>query len=188
MPAKFQTKITKARFVYSPLSGQRMAEIGQSLIETIFARWDRGMDVNDRPAPPLVDNRRRYYDDVFGNSKQLALSGLVGITKFNRYGADRGYRGFKQRKTGSVIRDLKLSGRLRRSIKVLNANENKITMGPTDGMHTRLKGGGQLSFSDVLTLNQRRWRMWGISPAEKAKLVRLFAGERPVKATVARAA
>jgi hypothetical protein len=54
MATKFQTKITKSRFVYSPLSGQRMAEIGQTLIDTIFERWDRGMGVDDSPAKPLT--------------------------------------------------------------------------------------------------------------------------------------
>lgn len=154
MAVKFQTKITRARFVYSPLSGQRMAEIGESLIGTIFERWDRGLDVNDQPAPPLA----------------------------------QAYEKAKQRKGGQTVRDLLRTGRLRRSIKALAANENKVTLGPTDGTHARLKRGGQLSFADVLTLNQRRWRMWGISPAEKAKLIRMFAGERPVKATLVRAA
>lgn len=168
MATKYQTKITKARFIYSPLSGQRMAEIGQSLIEAIFERWDRGIGVDGSPAPPLAQHRRQREDGTFTNF--------------------RGYQVAKVRKTGSSIRDLKLSGRLRRSIKALSANENKVTLGPVDGMHTRLKRGGILTFSDVLTINQRRFRMWGVSPAEKAKLVRLFAGERPVKATVTKAA
>jgi len=153
MAVKFQTKITKARFVYSPLTGQRMAEIGTSLIAQIFERWDRGMGVSDSPARPLA----------------------------------LGYAKAKQRRGGQGIRDLSMTGRLRRSIKALSANQNKVTLGPTDGMHTRLKRGGILSFSDVLTLNQRRFRMWGVSQAERAKLVRLFAGERMVKAQIVQA-
>jgi hypothetical protein len=149
MAAKFQTKITKARFVYSPLSGERMAGIGKSLIDTIFERWDRGLDVQDTPARPLTAKYARF-------------------------------KSYSRRKR--AVRDYDLTGKLRSSIQALSANQNKVTVGPIDGMHSRLKGGGQLSFSDVLTINQRRWRMWGVSPAEKAKLVRLFAGERPVKA------
>jgi len=183
MASKFQTKITKARFVYSPLSSERMAGIGKSLIETIFERWDRGLDVNDRPSPPLVERRKEYITKAFE-----ASPGLVGINNPTRYGTDRGYRARKQRITGSGIRDLKLYGRLRRSIQALSANQNKVTVGPIDGMHSRLKGGGMLSFTGVLAINQRRWRMWGVSPAEKAKLVRLFAGERPVKAVESKAA
>jgi len=154
MAVKFQTKISKARFVYSPLTGQRMAEIGTSLIAEIFERWDRGMGVGDSPAPPLA----------------------------------AGYAKSKQRKGGSSVRDLHRTGRLRRSIKALAANQNKVTLGPTDGMHTRLKRGGIMSFSDVLTFNQRRFRMWGVSQDERAKIVRLFAGERIVKAQIVKAA
>lgn len=98
------------------------------------------------------------------------------------------YAKVKLRTAGSSVRDLNRTGRLRRSIKVLAANENKVTIGPADGMHTRLKRGGQLSFSDVLTLNQRRWRMWGLSPSGRAKLVSLLSGARPVRAEATRAA
>jgi len=184
LATKYQTKITKARFVVSPFTGSQMVEFGDSILSMIMARWDRGMDVNDATAPPLVSFQKSYFDNVF----KATGSGLVSILRFNRVSADRGYRGFKQRKTGRTIRDLNLTGRLRRSIKVLSASQNKMTLGPTDGMHTSLKRGGQLSFSDVLTLNQRRWRLWGISPSEKAKIVKMFAAGRPVRAVQTRAA
>lgn len=97
---------------------------------------------------------------------------------------------------GKKIQDLNMTGRLRRSIKALSANENKVTLGPTDGIHTSYKRTGRaitrdqrgrpvgnLSFSDLLTILQRRWRMWGISPSERTKLVKMMIARRPVKAT-----
>jgi len=183
MAAKYQTKITKARFVVSPFSGRQMAEVGQSVIDSVFARWDIALDVNDRPAPPLTDRVKENRDLVYKAGKDL-----VGVMGLPRYGAPRGYRAFKQRKTGRTIRDLNLTGRLRRSIKVLSANENKAVLGPTDGIHTRSFKRGQVSFSEVLTFNQRRWRMWGVSPADKAKLLQVLAGQRPVRAQIVRAA
>lgn len=153
--AKFQTKITKARFVVSPFTGRQMVDVGRSLIDSNFERWDSGIDALDGRAPGLTAKYARF-------------------------------KSFARRKR--AIRDLDLTGRLRASIQVLSANENKVTVGPTDGMYANSFKRGQLSFSAVLTLNQRRWRMWGVSPADKAKLLKMLAGQRPLRAEIVRAA
>lgn len=149
MAQRYFTKITKARFVTSPFSGQQMAGFGQTLIESIFDRWDRGVDANDAPARPLA---AKY---AVAKQRQFARA---------------------------AIRDLHRSGRLRRAIKVLSANQNKVTLGPTEGMHTRLKRGGMLSFADVLTINNRRSLMWAVAPSERRMLIQLFRGQHPVRA------
>jgi hypothetical protein len=143
MPAKFETKITKARFVVSPYTAQEMIGFGQSIISSNFARWDHGMDANDGTAPPLKPR----------------------------------YAAFKSRRYGRAVRNMNLTGRLRRSIKVLTANQNKAVMGTVEGIHTRSVKRRSLMFSDVLRLNNRRWRMWGISPRDKSELSRSM---RPV--------
>jgi hypothetical protein len=133
MAAKFQTKITKARFVVSPYTAQEMIGFGDSMIRSNLTRWDRGIDANDGAAPALKPR----------------------------------YAAFKGRRYGRRIRDLHLTGRLRRALKVLRASQNKATMGPTDGIHTRSVKGGSLTFDAVLAILNRQWRMWGASPADK---------------------
>lgn len=96
------------------------------------------------------------------------------------------FKSYSRRKR--AIRDLDLTGRLRASIQVLSANENKVTIGPVDGVYSNSFKRGRMSFSAVLTANQRRWRMWGVSPADKAKLLQILTGERPLRAQIVRAA
>jgi hypothetical protein len=176
MAQPFYTKITKARFVRSPFTGREMAEIGETVLQTIFQRWDRGLDANDAPAPPLSERRVIIQDVVFAGGGDL-----VGITS-PRVSSDRGYRRYKQQRTGRSLRDLHLTGRLRRSIKVLTANENRVVLGPLPGMHTRLKRGGILSFADVLRINNRRSLMWALSPQDRKVIVQLFLRQRPIRA------
>lgn len=132
-----------------------MADVGQSVIDSNFQRWDSGIDAVDGRAPGLKPKYARF-------------------------------KSFARRKR--AIRDLDLTGRLRASIQVLAANENKVTIGPVDGLYLKSFKRGQLSFSAVLTLNQRRWRMWGVSPADKAKLLQVLAGQRPLRAQIVKAA
>lgn len=136
------TKITKARFAYSPVPSQRMAEIGQATIGSLFERWDRGMGSGDTPAPPLS----------------------------SRYATRKVHAG------GRPIRDLKHSGKLRRSIQVLSGGANVVEIGPVDGMHTR-----SLSFADVLRRNDARFPMFAASRSDLDKASRMVAESRPVR-------
>jgi hypothetical protein len=53
----FQTKIRKARVVYSPFSAETMASIGTSLLDSIVGRIKRGENVNDAAAKALKAGR-----------------------------------------------------------------------------------------------------------------------------------
>jgi hypothetical protein len=66
MAAKFQTRISKARFVYSPYTGQQMASFGQSLVDSIKARLAMAQDTQDQPAPPLKDRYRKSKQRRYG--------------------------------------------------------------------------------------------------------------------------
>jgi hypothetical protein len=69
------------------------------------------------------------------------------------------YRERKERIAGTSIRDLRLTGRTRRGMKVLEAGQNYAVIG----------------FSDPEALNRVRWnarrgRQWGVSPANERDL------------------
>ena len=134
---RFQTKISKARFSYSPFSGQQMAEFGEELLGSVNARLDRGLNANDQPAAPLKPR----------------------------------YAKFKQRRYPPAIRNLRATGRTRRSAKVLSANQNKAVIGFTDPEAEK-----RAAFAN------RRERMWGASPNDMEFIRGVIAGERPVKA------
>jgi hypothetical protein len=89
------------------------------------------------------------------------------------------YAAFKSKRYGSTLRDLKLTGRLRRSLKVLTASVYRATMGPMDGIHTRSQKRRSLTFGDVLAILNRRWRMWGVSPLDQTTVVHKMM-ERPI--------
>lgn len=85
------------------------------------------------------------------------------------------YAKFKLRKGGSGIRDWKLTGRLRGSMKVLSAGPNKVTLGFTDDV-----ANARAFF------NNQRTRQYGVSPSDKQTLLAALNGESsPVKAQVA---
>ena len=57
---RFQTKITRARFVVSPFSSEQMAALGQTGVDSIQARLERGQNVSDQPAAPLAKRYQAY--------------------------------------------------------------------------------------------------------------------------------
>lgn len=100
-----------------------------------------------------------------------------------KYARRKAYTGRRK-----AVRDLNLTGRLRDSIRVLNASENKVTIGPVDGTYSSTRY-GVLTNSDVLTLNQRRSRMWAVSPNDRAAILeQLLNIHKPVSAQNVRAA
>lgn len=101
-----------------------------------------------------------------------------------KYARRKSYTGRRR-----AVRDLNLTGRLRDSIRVLNASENKVTIGPVDGTYSESTKYGVLTNSDVLSLNQRRSRMWAVSPNDRAAVLQLLMGiHKPVTAQNMRAA
>jgi phage gpG-like protein len=50
----FQTKITHARFVFSPFRADEMATIGGILMRSVRDRIQAGVNVNDSPSKPLT--------------------------------------------------------------------------------------------------------------------------------------
>lgn len=152
---KFKTKITKARFTYSPFTPEEMKSIGDEIIRLNFERWDKAIDANDQPAPPLKE----------------------------------GYKARKMRKTGRSVRDLYGPvgrGRLRRSIHVLQVNQNRGTIGCDAGIHTpSIKGRPSLTFDDVLNINQRKARMFAMSPRDREMWLRYVRGQRNIAGVAA---
>lgn len=101
-----------------------------------------------------------------------------------KYARRKAYTGRRR-----AVRDLNLTGRLRDSIRVLNASENKVTIGPVDGTYSSSAKYGVLTNSEVLTLNQRQWRMWAVSPNDRAAVLQQLLGiHKPVAAQNVRAA
>ena len=61
--ARFQTVITRARFVYSPYASAEMQGFAQVLADSIRARIQCGQNIYDQAAaPPGLSGRRGYPD------------------------------------------------------------------------------------------------------------------------------
>lgn len=71
------------------------------------------------------------------------------------------YARYKQRRTGSRLRDLYLTGRTRRSMKVLQVQTNRAVLGFTDPEAEKR-----------IAINSRISRQYGVSPSDKAKVLR----------------
>lgn len=110
---KFKTVVRKARFSYSGIQAQQMANIAQAVANDIKARILRAEDVHDVAAPAL---KRR-----------------VGAN-----GVDRGYAAYKAKKHPPAIRNWSYTGHLLGSLKVLRADENRAVIGFTDAYSNRV--------------------------------------------------
>jgi hypothetical protein len=132
MNKRFQTKVRHARFHVSGFSPEQMISIGEELISSIKDRTALALDVYDQPAAPL---------------------GSKGKTG--------GYAGYKSRVAPPAIRNLRLSGRTMRSLKVLSASENRAVIGFTDPITARR-----------IAINSRKSRQFGVSPRDKLNLIR----------------
>ena len=100
----YQTKITRARFVYSPFSSEQMHEIGTEMLDTMWTRIGKGLNCDDAPAKELKPGR---------NGK-------------------RGYPDRKGGHGLQTIRDLFFTGRTKRSTAVISASEHRAVIGPVD--------------------------------------------------------
>jgi len=123
--AKFSPVVRSARFVYSPYTPEQMYGLGEAFRAAQDEALAAGLNVYDVPAAPL---KRR-------------ASGKPG------------YPESKLRKGLKPIRDWFWRGRTRRSIKTLQANENRVVIGATDAEADR-----------IIRFNNRRERQFGMSP------------------------
>jgi hypothetical protein len=97
-------KITRTRVVFNPLSGEQMAAIGTTVLQSIKNRIHAGLDIKDSPVPPLKVG-------------QLAQKGKA-----------ESYAQWKQAHALQGIRDLMLSGKTMNSLVVSKANTNRFTI------------------------------------------------------------
>jgi len=119
MPGRFITVVRKARFVYSPFTGDEMASFGQILADTIRARIQSGRNVYDQPAAPLKPGR----------------------------GGHPGYPDLKTARGLQPIRDWTWSGHTLRCLKVLTAHQNRAVLGFLDeAMPGRSQTASQIAF------------------------------------------
>jgi hypothetical protein len=86
------------------------------------------------------------------------------------------YKAYKKKKVGSELRDLRLTGRMRRGMRPLYASTNTVTIG----------------FSDAEALNRakinnRIVQQYGVSPTNQDELVKAIreVAERPVRIAIA---
>jgi hypothetical protein len=153
----FQTKIRKARLVYSGFSSEQMRQIGQSLLDSIGARIRRAENVEDAPAKPLKPGR------VTARGQQTL-----------------GYPDYKARRGYNPVRDwisfiANPRGRMKTlaAMQVKEASENRVVIGFIDPK------------ADMIAhLNQLRERQFGVSPKDRVVLIGAVRSERIGHSTV----
>ena len=117
-------RIESARFPEKiDYSATEMRALGEEVIRVMFRRWDRAQDLGDAPANPIS---RNYW--VNNTVKPRVVKRIP------------------------FIRDLRLTGDMRRDIQVLSATTNQAIIGAATAKE-----------SAKLFYNQRRIRMFGIS-------------------------
>lgn len=147
----------RARFEFVGISPSEMRQIGGGAIALNLRRWDRAQDLGDQPAKPLSMKYQMRW-------KKHQLQWMS---------SDRGYRAQKARKGLRPVRDLRYTGDLRRAMGVLQAQRNRAVLGALDEDNAR-----------KLYFNQRRWRMFGISPKDTIGLKSILSNFHPIKAVI----
>ena len=88
----------------------------------------------------------------------------------------RGYRDYKSARGLQPIRAWTWSGHTLRCLKVLTANENRAVIGFLDeAMPGRKQTASQIAF-----YNNQREHQWGVSPRDRAALLAIMRGYRPL--------
>lgn len=155
MAQRFKPIVIRSKFVAAEYGPQRMNEIGDGVLESILERWDQAVDMFLAPAPPLSDS-------------------------YAKYKTRRGKRG---------IRDWNFRGIMRRSMKTLRVKNGEAVIGPIQDAVTytlRKKNGRArpMLVLDVLRIQNRKSRLWGMSPNDKKAFLRLVLNRaKVVKAT-----
>jgi hypothetical protein len=88
----------------------------------------------------------------------------------------RGYPDYKAAHGLQPIRDWTWTGHTMRCLKVLTANENRAVLGFLDeAMPGRSQTASQIAF-----WNNQRERQWGLSPADRDRVIPLILNYRPI--------
>jgi hypothetical protein len=156
----FKTKISKARFTYSPYTPQEMVTFGDKIVELNFKRWDAGVDANDGSAPPLGKGYREFK------------------TKGKYHG-----RGIRDLKLSNRLRRAIKTLRVNQNRGVVGCLEGLHTTAKIvirgekgDKRHTRVA----VTFNDVLAINQYRSRMFALSPRDRVKWLEFVRNTRSI--------
>lgn len=107
----FKTKITKARYKYSPLTGEEMAIFAQEVTAGMWKRISSGINANDAPAKPL----KRGKNGKSGYPEWKAARGIAPV------------RNWISPRRGTFGRI-----KLMRALKVKTTNENRAIIGFID--------------------------------------------------------
>lgn len=138
---------------YTP---DRMEAIATSLLRKIRDRISHGMDIYDGPAKPLKE----------------------------------GYRKFKTQRGGAPLRNWHLTGITMGHLKVKHVQPNRAVIGFLPGFRrysAKSKLGADktvelskraVTIAFVVQQNQRRHLQWGMSPSDRAVLVRAIQGQQ----------
>jgi hypothetical protein len=139
-----------------------MRGIGTSLLRSIQDRISHAMDANDLPAPPLAI----------------------------------GYAKFKTKRYPPAIRNLRMTGAMLGHLAVKDVAMNKVTIGFRDGVRTYywtnkktgIRERRARTILDIVRMNQRRSRQWGVSPSDQRALINSIRGKHYFTLAVRRSA
>ena len=152
---KFQTKVTTSRTKgFLGLDGPAMQRIAEKVLVSVKMRISNGLDVNDRPAPPL-------------KPRPMTRRGKDGMITFQDR-ARSGYADAKRRRNIPPIRNWRFTGKLMNSMVVLSARPNQATIGFIERAYNLKFGYATTNF--VAAQNNRRWPQFGVSRKDDAVL------------------
>jgi len=134
--APYKPVLKRARIGTPGFSADTMLRFGNLLNNSIRDRFNAALDIYDNAAKPLAE----------------------GYAKYKQKGSTTGARRFSP---GDPIRNLRLTGQLQRSMKVLSASQNRARLGFVDPVS-----------DNRMTLNQRRSNMYGVSPKDEQVLMK----------------
>lgn len=114
--------------------------------------------------PGFSADRMLYFGNILNNDIARRFDQALDIYDAAAPALSASYSKFKVtgKYHGAPIRNLLLTGRLRRSMKVKRASQNKVTLGFTDPVS-----------DERMTFNQRRSNMYGMSPKNEAKVLQV---------------
>lgn len=165
--ARHKVRITRPKKPVTALdyTPQQMAEIGEAARSSIYQRMRQGLDVYDKVAPPLKQYLKVTKTGIFVNAK--GQSSLVHAAK--------GYAHYKVVKYGGKpIRDWWRTGQTLRSMKVIQASVNRVVIGFTTPLANKRA-----------SLNNQRWRQFGLSPRDLQVVMRAISNVRLQREQVA---